>query len=413
VKWRECNAPITTGWTHGLLNTTLASHSFSNLEPTLSDGSAVGIDAAPNNTGTMLRRNASALYPSAGFTTVTLALTNLPTTGEYDIRVFGIEMVYVPQGAFVAGGTTESYAFHTNNSPFIINSEAATTFNYYSSSMITLPAPYPKGYDAFYCMKYEISQGQYADFLNTLDAAGQTALYYNYFNSYRNRLTAGGTPPNVYFSDRPDRAMNYLAWTDLLAYMDWACLRPMTELEFEKACRGNGPYVGGYAWGTTDIVEMTTVGTPEDGTEVSLTAGANAHYNGGYLSGGDGGNGPARVGIFATANTSSRVETGATYYGIMEMSGNVYEQVVTVYTDTMFTNFDGQWGDGYLDTTGHADVPHWPYANVAINASGYHRMGRGGGFPNGPTVLRVAERPYFLGVSTNNRTYNYGGRGVR
>lgn len=413
VKWRECNAPVTTGWTHGLINTTLGSHSFSNLEPTLSDGSAVGIDAAPNNTGTMLRRNSSALYPSAGFTTVTLALTNLPAMGDYDIRVFGIEMVYVPQGAFVAGGSTESYALNRSNNPFVISSENAISFNHYSSQNVNLPALYPKGYDAFYCMKYEISQGQYADFLNTLDAVGQTSLFGNFFNSWRNRITSGGTPPNIYYSDRPDRAMNYLAWTDLLAYMDWACLRPMTELEYEKACRGNGPYVGGYAWGTTDIVEISAIGTPEDGTEVSLTAGANAHYQSNNLTGGDAGNGPIRVGIFATGTTSTRVETGATYYGIMEMSGNVREQCVNVYTDTVFTNFDGQWGDGYLDANANSDVPNWPYQNVAISATGYHRMTRGGSFISGPTELRVANRPYFLGVSRNDRTYNIGGRGVR
>ncbi len=414
VKWRECGAPVTTGWTHGLLNTTLGSHSFSSLEPTLSDGSAVGIDPAPNNTGAMLRRNATGLFPAAGFTTVTLALTNFPAAGDYDIRVFGIEMVYVPQGPYVLGGTSESYALNRNSGPVVVTSEAPLNINFYTSSYnVTLGASYPKGYDAFYCMKYEISQGQYADFLNTLDATGQAALFPNNYNSYRHNINSGGTPPNMYFSDRPDRATNYLAWTDLLSYMDWACLRPMTELEYEKACRGDGPYVGGYAWGTTDIVETLTLGAPEDGTEVNLTPGANAHYISNNLLGGDGGTGPIRVGIFATSSTTSRVATGATYYGIMEMSGNVWDQCVGVSSDPVFLNYDGQWGNGYLDANANADVPNWPYANVTIGTAGYHRTARGGGFTSSANALRVADRPYFQGISTNSRTNVYGGRGVR
>jgi len=414
VKWRECNALPSVGWTHGLINVTPANSSFGNLEPMLTDGTnTTGIDAAPNNTGTMLRRNATGLFPNAGFTTITLTLTNFPAAGDYDVRVFGIEMVYVSQGEFIAGGTTETHATNQNGSPFIINSEAALTLNYYSTASMTVPANYPKGYDAFYCMKYEISQGQYADFLNTLDATSQSAHYFSFFNSSRNRITSGGTPPNVYFSDRPDRAAHYLAWTDLLAYLDWSCLRPMTDLEYEKAARGAGPYVGGCAWGTTDITEIVTVGTPEDGTEVSLTNGANAHYTSNNLSGGDGGNGPIRVGIFATAATSTRLTTGASYYGIMEMSGNVWEQCIVLYPDPEYTDFDAQWGNGSLDASGFADVANWPFANVAIDTNGYHRQARGGAYNTAATSLRIANKPYFLGVNRNNRTAAYGGRGVR
>ena len=44
--------------------------------------------------------------------------------------------------------------------------------------------------------------------------------------------------------------MNYMTWTDLLAYLDWSCLRPMTEFEYEKICRGPVyPVANEYAWG--------------------------------------------------------------------------------------------------------------------------------------------------------------------
>ena len=47
-------------------------------------------------------------------------------------------------------------------------------------------------------------------------------------------------PDKVYnnFDDGQSCAAYYLSWTDLAAYLDWACLSPMTEIQFEKACRG-------------------------------------------------------------------------------------------------------------------------------------------------------------------------------
>jgi formylglycine-generating enzyme required for sulfatase activity len=414
VKWRECGVAPNVGWTHGLINTTVGSHTFSGLEPTLADGSAVGIDPAPNNTGVMLRRTTPGLYPNAGFSTVSLALTNFPTTGDYEVKVLGIEMVYVPQGPFVAGGLNETSCLNINGNTFLVDSEDSITV----STTYGIRQDYPKGYDPFYCMKYEITQGQYAAFLNTLDATAQTQHFLGNFNSWRNRTNTGGTPPNVYFSDRPDRAQNFLAWTDLLAYLDWAALRPMSELEYEKACRGNGPYVGGYAWGTTDIIELLNITSPEDGTEVSSTPNANVHYRSASttVGGGDGGSGPVRVGIFATAATSSRVETGATYYGIMEMSGNVGELCVVANPNHPdMTNFDRSWGDGYLDASGAADVAAWPLANAPIgqyvwSGGNYVFVSRGGHHYSVESALRIAARD----LQTYNRRYDeYGGRGIR
>lgn len=413
VKWRECDAMLTTGWTHGLISATVTDHTFGTLQPTLSDGSAVGIDPGPNNTGVMLRQNTPGIYPNRGVTSVTLALTNFPATGDYDVRVFGIEMVYVPTGPYVLGGYTENDRLNRGNAPFVVTSDTSLALNYHNTSSMTLPDSFPKGYDAFYCMKYEITQGQYAAFLNTLNVTEQSQNYINAYNSSRNRLNNGGTAPNIYFSDRPDRAQNYIAWTDLLAYMDWAALRPMTELEYEKACRGNGPYVGGYAWGSTSITEVINIGTPEDGTELVLTANANAHFINNNVNGGDGGSGPIRVGMMATSSTDSRVQTGASYYGIMELSGNVWEQCVRAYPDPIDENFDGQWGDGYLDANGFANVPNWPRQNVAIGTNVYLRMGRGGAFTSAAGSLRVGERPYYQGSYGNDRSYDFGGRGVR
>ncbi len=432
VKFRACDSPATAIWEHGLINTNLATHTFGNLEPTLSDGSAVGIDPAPNNTGVMLRRNAVGVYPNAAPTTVTLNISNLPTAGDYDVRVLGIEMVYVPQGAYLLGAL-DGYYYYTdqgaysfspdcgNNGtrrPYQITSENALTLTWAGNCTgVNVPATFPKGYKPFYCMKYEISQGQYAAFLNTLSATQAAARFPGNFNNYRNRLTNTGTPPTQYYSDRPDRAQNYLNWHDVMAYLDWAALRPMTELEYEKACRGEGPSFGGYAWGSQRIEAAQTINkSPEDGTEeISLPTGANACYNNVTFVGGDAGRGPLRVGIFAKPTSTSRDSTGATYYGIMDMSGNLWENCVAVHNNTIA--YDGQWVDGYVNATGNADVPNWFLPTTGNNNAASQGAGvRGGGWRSAWYSLRVSSRydAYVNGGDDpDSRWDTRGGRGVR
>ncbi len=439
VKFRECNA-INDPWTHGQISTNLADHTFPpQLEPVLSDGSAVGIDPAPNNLGVMLRHTSTGTFATVGPYTVTLKVTNLPTSGSYDIAVFGIEMVFIPEGAYTLGtlpgtdpwwatpGEAAYFAFDQNGSssdphlPYTISSEAAVTLKWAGSgsTSITVPAAFPKGYKAFHVMKYEISQGQYADFFNTLPATTANLRYPGNFGNHRNRLANSGTYPNVYYSDRPDRAQNYLSWHDLCAYLDWAALRPLTEMEYEKICRGPGASFGEYAWGSTNITPGTTIGiTPENGTEVFTNPNANCTYNNVTYTGGDGGQGPVRVGIHAKVGSPSREASGASYYGVLDMSGNVWEMVVMVSDpagNVGSPTYDGKWGDGVLDwATGRANETSWPLGNSA----GFGL--RGGFWSNGWEHQRVSARwcyrPGHTCVGTRNpdgRNNNVGGRGAR
>ncbi|KXK41770.1 MAG: hypothetical protein UZ11_BCD004001743 [Bacteroidetes bacterium OLB11] len=157
-----------------------------------------------------------------------------------EIRLFAVEMVYCPQGAFNLGsGGSENYHFRDGlvDTYYPITSEGSINCGPVAGQLYTqggvfwisgtLPAAYPKGYNAVWCMKYEISQQQYADFLNTIDYA-----------KYINRTTYGGynmtgTHPNL-IPDNPERAVNYIGAEDVLSLLDWSALRPMTELEFEK-----------------------------------------------------------------------------------------------------------------------------------------------------------------------------------
>ena len=108
-----------------------------------------------------------------------------------DVIVFAIEMVYVPAGSFFLGDGASIYAFYdgAKGSTTYHDAEGSTTPAHITAGSVSVNAEsyldggpisvdgddglpgntdYPTGYKAFYCMKYEISQGQYADFLNTL-----------------------------------------------------------------------------------------------------------------------------------------------------------------------------------------------------------------------------------------------------
>jgi|WetSurMetagenome_2_1015567.scaffolds.fasta_scaffold13121_4 formylglycine-generating enzyme required for sulfatase activity len=370
-----------------------------------------------------------------------------------DIQVFGIEMVYVPQGAFSLGsGGSEVDAFYkypTKTNPYSVTSETGSitigTSNnnlYYSASSSggdqtgTLSSSFPKGYDAFYCMKYEIMQQGYVDFLNTLtykqqetrttnspsSSSGTAALVTG--NLYRNGIdikTPGVNPstPAVYacnlngnttFSEPDDGqniACNYIGWTDLSAYFDWSGLRPMTELEFEKACRGTQtPVPNEYAWGTTNINTLTY--------SISNSACANEVISANY--GTTIGNAivsnnsstiyaPLRVGIFSgTSGNTGRVTSGATFYGIMEMTGNLWERPVMTGNANGRT-FTGLNGDGKLDRTGNSDVTNWPSPTIG---AGF----RGGAFQQDATYARTSDRRD-ASLTFLTRDKDDGGRGVR
>lgn len=103
---------------------------------------------------------------------------------DFVFKVYAIEMVYVPKGDYKLGsGGNEASAFYTYpkvTQPFDVSSEAAITMgkkdgnlcyakHFYCDQFFgTIPNEFPKGYNAFWCMKYEITQGQYVDFLNSL-----------------------------------------------------------------------------------------------------------------------------------------------------------------------------------------------------------------------------------------------------
>jgi formylglycine-generating enzyme required for sulfatase activity len=339
-----------------------------------------------------------------------------------DIRVFAIEMVYVPQGTFALGsGGAEFGAFYmypTTTTTYSVSSEAEITvgtsagnlyypnpYDFSGDQTGPVPVAFPKGYNDFYCMKYEISQQQYVDFLNTLTQTQAAARKYT--GSY-NRYGITGSEVGSYATTNPYVACNFLSWADGAAYSDWAGLRPLTELEYEKACRGTlTPVANEYAWGTTTIASsaytLSDAGASNEGIDSNYSSGkGNASYN----TTAESINGPLRVGIFAANSLNTgRITAGASYYGIMELSGNLYERPVTIGNATG-RGFTGLHGDGALDTSGVADVSNWPGTNaVGIGI-------RGGSWYYVALFLRVSDRVYAAGT-TAARDYRHGFRAVR
>ncbi len=359
-----------------------------------------------------------------------------------EVQVFAIEMVYVPQGAFYVGSggneTSAFYKYPTTTNSYQVTGEHAITVGtgtdnlYYPSSTYggdrggPIPEAFPKGYASFYCMKYSITQQQYVDFLNTLtytqqdnriDGSPNTSVGTFTNDAYRHKIkiqTSGVNPgtPAVYETEHPYVACNYLSWMDGAAYVDWAGLRPMTELEYEKACRGTAtPVPNEYAWGTATVAgsayTLSNAGAANEAiaTNYSTTAG-----NAMYISTRGTIGGPLRVGIFATGS-STRTEAGASYYGIMELSGNLYERPVTI-GNTTGRAFTGVHGDGALSTNGHANQTAWPGLSSGEVTGAAGSGLRGGDWGNSATRLRASNRSNAAEMYTF-RGFNSGFRGVR
>jgi hypothetical protein len=202
---------------------------------------------------------------------------------------------------------------------------------------------YPIGFRAFYNYKYELSEQQYADFLNTLSPTQVTAL---------GVAGSGITLVNgQYFSSTPNKACGNSNAQRLFAYADWSGIRPLSILEINKASYG-----------------------PIQPIFVSSISGNNFAIIRGYPAGGSGSNGNfqfnaalSNVGSFATESTNSRSSSGGSYYGILDLAGNAQEPVVTL-TDFSFTL---QNGDGQLNTSGNTDIASWISSSILFYEQAY------------------------------------------
>ncbi len=286
-----------------------------------------------------------------------------------------------------------------------------------------IPASFPKGYNAFYIMKCDISQGQYCEFLNTLTPAQSANRISNAYGSYRNYIKlasngkygcdasnnagAWGSANWALMNESNDGewiACNYISWMDIAAYTDWAALRPFTELEFEKACRGGQPAVNDeYAWGNTTLEPLTT-SLANAGTILEAPNQGNANVWGCSPQG------PYRCGCYAGLG-KNRTDSGASYYGVLDLSGNLWKRIVTVGNPTG-RGFIGTSGDGSLASNGDATNSDWP-GFVTSSVSAATGSGFRGGSWNILTINARVSARFDAAITGTYRSSSNGGRCAR
>ncbi len=275
-------------------------------------------------------------------------------------------------------------------------------------------------------MKYEISQIQYVEFLNSLNRTAQNnrvatdisgtsvtdvfvmtgtpnvAIFSRNGIRCDATLPAGG--PITFYCDYNDNgvaneyddgqniAMNYISGEDLFAYLDWAGLEPINEMEYEQICRGSYlPIPNEYAWGTSNYTNaVTSLGSTYGSPDEFITG---APINGPLRSSQH----PMRCGAAATS-TTDRVTSGAGAYGHMDLSGNAAELVIALRSAASF-NFYVEAPDGILELFGNSDEP-WIQEVVS---KGFYKNVPG-------DVYTVSQRSEIL-VPFTARIAFYGGRG--
>lgn len=329
------------------------------------------------------------------------------------LTAHGIEMVYIPEGPFYVGDTSQAPIDHGGiyapgageGQPglFHIRSEAALRVGpsgdlyyqnprgYSGDQAGPIPATFPKGFSGYYMMKYELRAGQYVEFLNTLRDSQRIARMVHEQPGY---YESGGSIELIdgqFTTAYPSKPAYFVGWADAMAFADWAGLRPMTELEFTKAARADTkPASEDFPWGNTSKLHIQRL--PNDKGVLEMR---NAWTE-------------------DQLSDETKHHFGASNYWVMDLAGSLWERVITI-GHSRGRAFTGQHGDGRLSDDGSADVTEWPSGAEDEGGFGF----RGGGFygynreyhsynPFSP----VAYRPYG-GWAGGDRTKAYGTRLVR
>lgn len=452
---------------------------------TSSDMAKASMKISPDRIGMMVYRKNNSQGNNNW--TISVEIEDANKIEIIDLKVLGLEMVHIETGSFElgtvkslrdrrevltqgAGGAPYDPFFTFNEKsrdffggPYKVNSENPIEIGKKDGNLFwidanipgtntfsgnpkgNLESKYPKGYQGFYQMKYELSQQEYCDFLNTLTTEQQRVRdiskvveFDKPISEYRNAIVLS---KGIYQTNRPNRPCNFISWLDGQAFADWAGLRHMTELEFEKSSRGSKPAVyREYVWGVNEIKKpknMVYSSTFFKGNTLAISEGGSETTNGNIhasmfsyknfidvctpqgnfydpdcvgcrsFEGGDGGRGPVRKGIFGMNTKGNRISSGATFYGAMEMGGNLQEPVVTVGHPSG-RKFQGSHGDGMLSENGFSTNLDWQPINKE-----YAFAGRGGCWKFHENHARTADRFKGLRTNQNRRASHIGFRGVR
>lgn len=295
----------------------------------------------------------------------------------------------------------------------------------------TLQANYPTGFNSFYVMKYEVSQEQWVRFLNKLeynqqkmrtvgerlDGLGVGRFVYGSTGNIacRNGIAVGSrdqgavvfvnnlmNDANGEYAQEDDGqtvACNYLSPADMLAYADWCGLRPLSEFEYEKMARPpypSIPILNEWAGGDPNTIVRPSGNSLVDARTASerlgKVNGKRVNVNAGAAL-----DGPVRVGAMAEG-AQSRTEAGASFWGVMDLSGNLSE-IYYACTNGHGRNFSdilAAHGNGTLvanttaATAGNTDMTtsYWPQTKESF-------ILRGGNFKSMNEELAISDRSQY------------------
>lgn len=215
--------------------------------------------------------------------------------------VDGMEMVYVPAGEFIRGASSGDISTLLRMCPKCPN-----------DSLVDAQPQRIIYLDAFWIDKTEVTNEQFAKFV--ADSGYRTTAETTDDHSYVHDLNTHkfvkapdadwshpqGKNSNILNKDK--HPVTQISWLDASAYCNWAGRRLPTEAEWEKASRGEDGQM--FPWGDS---------LPNSGL-----------LNFDYFS-----NGAVETGMYLE---------GASPYGALEMSGNLWEWVVDYYSEDYYQN---------------------------------------------------------------------------
>ncbi len=156
---------------------------------------------------------------------------------------------------------------------------------------------------AYYISKYEVTNAEYYEFWYSLqkemDENSQDQIQHTP-ESFSRLPHIGSWPERA--SKFPDHPIVGVSWHDAKAYAEWKGMRLPTEAEWEKAARGYTDRL--WPWGNSMLPNANT-----------------SEKNDGYE------NRIAPVGSYPK---------GKSYYGVMDMAGNVWEWTSDWYSDIYY-----------------------------------------------------------------------------
>jgi len=200
---------------------------------------------------------------------------------------------------------------------------------------------------AFYMDKYEVTNSQYAVFLND----GNQDYYY-----VEMKINENGSGKYVPMEGYENHPVAFVNWFDAKNYCEWLKdetgldIRLPTEAEWEKAARG-GAYLDAENSVANPLPERTYPwGENFDGNK--------AHYSGNLLE--------------FPETAPEGYYTGKSPYNLYDMAGNLSEWTLDYYSNTYYS-------------TGPAVDPQGP-------SSGFYRVLRGGSYLSNADELRTAKR---------------------